>query len=195
MGWKWSTLALASLMFLAGCGATTNTQSQNVVTATGPVNTAIGSAQSTVGTQPGQFAPDFSLKTLDGTKTVTLHDLLAKRQPIFLNAWASWCHPCQLETPEIEKLSKQFAGKIQFVGINMTSQEHPITDATDFVKKYNMTYMVLQDPQASFLNSYNLVGFPTSFMITPDGKIFKVQLGMFLSGQLESWMTDATKGP
>jgi len=183
MKWKSLLLTCVSVGVLSGCAASTNNMSQ-------PATSTTQTAQA--GTLPGQRAPAFQLKTLDGSKTVALKDLLGK-QPIFVNAWASWCHPCQLETPEIEKLSKEYAGKVQFVGVNMTSQEHPISDAQAFVKTYGITYTVLQDPAGTFLNDYNLLGFPTSFLILPDGKIAKVMPGMFKPGELNSWLQGVTK--
>ena len=78
----------------------------------------------------GHPALNFDLKTLNEQTTVSLHDLLGK-QPIRINAWVSWCPPCQQETPDLVVMSKKYASKIQFVGVNMTSDHDSVTALSD----------------------------------------------------------------
>ena len=51
------------------------------------------------------LAPEFSLSTPEG-KTITLAQLRGK--VVFLNFWATWCPPCRLEMPAMERLHKEF---------------------------------------------------------------------------------------
>ncbi len=54
---------------------------------------------------PPQKAEDFTLRTLEG-KSVSLKDYRGK--VIFLNFWATWCGPCRMEMPSMEKLWQDF---------------------------------------------------------------------------------------
>lgn len=51
-------------------------------------------------------APDFTLEDLSG-KTISLESLRGK--VVFLNFWATWCPPCVVEMPSMEKLHKEFS--------------------------------------------------------------------------------------
>src|SRR5690625_7259127 len=53
-----------------------------------------------VGIEVGDLAPDFELETLDG-ETVKLSDY--KGEKVLLNFWATWCPPCRVEIPDIQK--------------------------------------------------------------------------------------------
>lgn len=203
MKWKQWVVAMTAALALAtvGCGAaTTNNQSASQTTgASGPSNSsgntqpapATAPASNTSAPAPGHMAPSFSLPMLNGTQTVSLQDLLNKKEPILLNAWASWCPPCQMETPDLVKMSKQYQGKVQFIGIDMTTQENHLSDAVAFVKKYKIPYTVLKDPQGQFMNAYALQGFPTTFFVSPSGKIINVQFGMMTSTQMKQMIDQA----
>lgn len=54
----------------------------------------------------GYLAPDFTLPTLDG-KTVRLSDYQGKKG-VFINFWATWCPPCRLEMPTMEKVYQEY---------------------------------------------------------------------------------------
>ena len=73
--------------------------------------------QAKVGLQPGDLAPELAwtnpdgtagvLKDLDGNP-VRLADLRGKL--VWLNFWASWCPPCQSETPVLRDMAERYAG-------------------------------------------------------------------------------------
>lgn len=55
-----------------------------------------------LGIEPGQAFPDFTVSLTDGT-TATLSELLKEKDLVVLNVFASWCGPCEMEFPEMEK--------------------------------------------------------------------------------------------
>src|SRR5690242_10411134 len=60
------------------------------------------------GVGKGQRAPEFSLPSLQGS-TVSLASLRGK--VVLIDFWAQWCEPCKKELPQLDKLSKEYAGK------------------------------------------------------------------------------------
>lgn len=157
-----------------GCGttATTNTSNQTTVTSNESALQLIG-----------QTAPNFKLQTLNGKNDISLHQLLGAKT-IVINSWASWCQPCQAETPDLIVDYKKYKNRVQFVGVNSTSID-TIQNAKAFVTKYHIPYVELADRQGEFLNSYGIIGDPTTFFVSPAGKIVYAYEGQLSSGELQ----------
>jgi len=138
----------------------------------------------------GSTAPSFSLQRMDGTGNVSLRDLTKQNEPIILNAWASWCGPCQAESPDLEALAKQYQGKVQVIGINMTSNDS-LGAAKQFVRKYGITYPVLMDTKANFLDAYAINGFPATFLLDSKGVVEKIIPRMATKAELQVLFQEA----
>jgi len=195
---KWNGFLLfggLTLALLSGCGVPSSTTSGSGTEGGTPSNSTASTVNQTVTPSPsaaiGHMAPSFDLVQLSGTGSVSLSQLLSKGQPILLNAWASWCPPCQIETPDLVKMSQKYKGQMQFIGIDMTTQETNPKDAGAFVKKYGIPYPVLMDAKGAFMNAYALQGFPTSFIVSPQGKILDVEFGMMTTEQMQKVIEQA----
>jgi thiol-disulfide isomerase/thioredoxin len=115
---------------------------------------------------------DLKLKDLSGKPFDS--DKL-KGKILVVDFWAVWCGPCVSEIPELNELQKEYANKgVQVVGVTMASGEP--AEVKPFVDKHNMKYSVLlgDDDQTYDLN---LVGYPTTLLVTKDWKIFKTYIG------------------
>jgi len=177
---KTTLLAVCSLVaFVSGCG-------QPASSPQGSTSGSEGNYSTSAQTNPlvGQTASPFSLPNLKGSNT-SLQQILTKHEPIVLNAWASWCYPCQQETPDLVALSKKYAGKVEFVGVNMTYDDS-ISGARSFVQKYHIPYAVALDKTGTFAKSYQIVGYPTTFIVSPSGKIEAVHIGVLTKSQMQS---------
>jgi cytochrome c biogenesis protein CcmG, thiol:disulfide interchange protein DsbE len=182
-------LPIASiLLLLAGCGTVSTTSAQS---SEPPTNIAAGQP---VPKSPlvGKSAPKFSLPTLDQKSTVSLNQLLGNKI-LVINAWASWCYPCQQETPDLVAMSKKYTGKVEFVGINMTSDDS-VTDAKSFVHKYGISYPVLLDTKGAFSHDYQVIGYPTTFIVDPNGTIVNVHIGILTKNQIQQLINEAMNG-
>lgn len=178
----------AILLLLAGCGTVSTTSAQSSEQTT---NIAAGQP---VPKSPlvGKTAPKFSLPTLDQKSTVSLNQLLGNKI-LVINAWASWCYPCQQETPDLVAMSKKYTGKVEFVGINMTSDDS-VTDAKSFVHKYGISYPVLLDTKGAFSHDYQVIGYPTTFIVAPNGTIVNVHIGILTKNQMQQLINEAMNG-
>ena len=179
---------VAILLLLAGCGTVSTTSAQSSEQTT---NIAAGQP---VPKSPlvGKTAPKFSLPTLDQKSTVSLNQLLGNKI-LVINAWASWCYPCQQETPDLVAMSKKYTGKVEFVGINMTSDDS-VTDAKSFVHKYGISYPVLLDTKGAFSHDYQVIGYPTTFIVDPNGTIVNVHIGILTKNQIQQLINEAMNG-
>jgi peroxiredoxin len=120
-----------------------------------------------------QKAPDFSLKSMDGTE-VSLHALL-ERGPVFVSFFKVSCPICQFTFPFLERLYKRLAGSnAAFFGISQDT----IRATREFADEYGVTFPILIDANGyPASNAYGLTNVPTSFLIDTDGTIKITCLG------------------
>lgn len=117
-------------------------------------------------------APDFELENIAGGKTKAA-DL--KGKVLVLDFWATWCEPCISEIPKFNKMSDEFKGKnVEVVGITV---ESPHAEIKPKVKEFGMKYTVLVGNDTVVDGFGGLIGFPTTFVVTPDWKIYKKYMG------------------
>ncbi|WP_206915819.1 TlpA family protein disulfide reductase [Alicyclobacillus suci] len=131
--------------------------------------------------QQGYRMPPFTLTEYLDNKIVNTSELVDK--PIFINIWASWCPPCNEETPDIVRAYKQYGSKVVFLSVNATSQDN-MTDVEQFIQHYGITWPVALDKTGSVLKEYRVVGFPTSLFVNRQGIITNVNLGLITAQNL-----------
>jgi peroxiredoxin len=124
----------------------------------------------------GSLAPPFEAATLDSLpSTRTFDDYRGK--VVLLNVWATWCGPCIVEMPTIQKLHEEFAGtdlEIIAVSVDQPNTENAIRA---FVREYGLTFDILHDPENDITRAYQVTGYPATFVIGRDGVIRKKVIG------------------
>lgn len=129
-------------------------------------------------------APDFSLSTLDGSRTVSLADLPG---PVLLNFWASDCLPCVRELPLLQAQSTQLPGlRLVGVAIDRGSRAGP------FARRAGATYLQLAAPggQALLRRFGNaLQALPYTVVLNRAHQVCTTRLGMVDA----RWLEDAAQ--
>jgi len=124
----------------------------------------------------GSDAPPLRAVTLDGTRrTKTLDDYEGK--VVLLNVWATWCEPCRVEMPSIEKLHQEFGPlglSVIAVSVDDAGMERRIVE---FARELKITFEILHDPAKSIKAAYQIAGYPETFIIARDGTIRKKVIG------------------
>lgn len=116
----------------------------------------------------GTKAPEFSLKTLDGTP-FSLSDELA-RGPVVLAFFKVSCPTCQYAFPFLERLHKAYGPQgARLFGVSQNDAK----ETAAFVKQFGVTFPILLDETSSYpvSNAYGLTNVPTVFFIAEDGEI------------------------
>jgi thiol-disulfide isomerase/thioredoxin len=129
----------------------------------------------------GTKAPNFEAVTLDDHVVKSLDDDY-KGQVVLLNVWATWCGPCRIEMPSLEKLYKEFGPHgLKIVAINARDPDAADSTIRQFANGYGLTFDVLRDMPAagedSIMVTYKTTGFPETFVIDKDGLIRKKWIG------------------
>ncbi len=105
-------------------------------------------------------APDVVGTDPDG-KTLRLGDFRGK--VVFLNFWATWCVPCRLEMPAMERLYREFKGQgLVVLAVNL--QEGPRA-VRAFIRELKLTFPVVLDPKGEAATKYLVRGLPATYLI------------------------------
>jgi peroxiredoxin len=115
---------------------------------------------------------DFELSGLDG-KTYRLSDY--KGRVILLNFWATWCPPCRVEMPTLERLHRDLSTK-NLVLFAVSDEDS--TTVSDFAKKQGYTLPFLLDPGDRVRDRYGRRGIPQTIIISREGKIIEQFYGV-----------------
>jgi thiol-disulfide isomerase/thioredoxin len=114
----------------------------------------------------GGPTPPLTLEELSGGR-VALGSL--RGRTVVVNFWATWCEPCRAEMPSLERLRAQFpAGTVAVLTVDVGESPERVRT---FLAETGVKLPVLLDPQGETAGAWKVVGFPSSFVIGPDGRI------------------------
>ena len=124
----------------------------------------------------GKPEPDLKLKSVHG-KDVSLADY--KGKVVFVNFWATWCDPCRVEIPWLIAMQNKYGEKgFTVLGIAMDEEGKsvvaPFLDKERFDvegQKLSMNYPILLGTDEAADKFGGILGYPSSFLISRDGKI------------------------
>jgi peroxiredoxin len=123
----------------------------------------------------GDKVSNFKLPDLQNNQ-VELAELL-KKGPVVLDFWATWCKPCIKAFPKLDSLHHKYKAQgLTVVGIN---EDGPRNQAKvkPFVNSLGIDFMILIDSDNDVLRRYQVQNLPTTFLVTPDGKIASRHIG------------------
>jgi cytochrome c biogenesis protein CcmG, thiol:disulfide interchange protein DsbE len=113
------------------------------------------------------------LRDLD-RKPVRLADL--RGRPVWITFWASWCPPCQAETPTIRDLAAAYAPQgLAVIGISV--QEATEDDVRAYAAKYGLRHTIAADLGGDVFRRYRVFGLPTQYFLDRDGVIRSIVQG------------------
>jgi thiol-disulfide isomerase/thioredoxin len=130
--------------------------------------------------KPNKRGIDSSLKTFLGKTLplkIDLYDVYDKKiiknnyqgQITIVNFWATWCPPCVEEIPSLNRLKMKMSDlPFELISINYAEEKETIVA---FMKKINVEFPVLLDPNGNFAKQWQVITFPSTFIIGPQGQI------------------------
>lgn len=104
-----------------------------------------------------------------------------KGKPVIVNFWASWCGPCQQETPLLAKWYKQQDGHVVLLGLDENDSQ---ASALKFAAAKGITYPVGFDPTTVAAGAYGVDGLPQTFFLNAQHRIVDHVLGAVTEASL-----------
>ena len=114
-----------------------------------------------------EAAPDFTVYDLEGNPH-KLSDALGK--PVILNVWASWCGPCKMEMPDLERAYQTYGEQITFMLVDLTDgSQETVEKASKYIQEQGYTFPVYYDSDMEGAYSYGVTGIPVTYFIDGEG--------------------------
>lgn len=136
-----------------------------------------------VGVAPdGGEAPAYTLVTLAGD-TVRSADLAGN--VVVINFWATWCPPCRLEMPSLEKLHQRRRDD-GVVVLGFATDVGGGDPVRDFLRERGITYPVGMATAAHRRSFGGIPGVPTTFLVDREGRVRHKVVGYFASPALNA---------
>lgn len=135
------------------------------------------------GLHPGDLAPELSVTRADGS-TDDLQDLSGRPvtlaalrgHAVWINFWATWCPPCQAETPVLRDTYATYASRgLDTVAISV--QESSPNDVQAYAQRYGLGYTIGFDAAGDIFRKYRIYALPTQLFVDPSGAIRAVVQG------------------
>ena len=129
-----------------------------------------------------RMAPEFALSSLEG-ETVRLADLRGKT--VVIDFWATWCPPCEFQVPELNAFWKahESDGDVVVLGISVDLEGPDVVG--EWTAEKDVQYQVLVGGE-DLARRFGALGFPTLYVIAPDGRIDSEHVGLIEVGDLET---------
>jgi thiol-disulfide isomerase/thioredoxin len=124
--------------------------------------------------QPGKPAINFTGEAVT-TNNIQLTDFRGRL--VVIDVWATWCGPCQKESPYFERLAEEYGGKqIAFVSVSIDEERNRWQSDVSQRSQLVLQLWANAKNAESFSRDYNIEFIPRFMLISPDGKILNAQM-------------------
>ena len=140
----------------------------------------------------GAEAPDFTLQTFSGEE-ITLSEQRGK--VVIVNFWGSWCEPCIREMPAFQAYWESAPDDVMMIGVG--AKQDPIDRSREFAERFDITYPIGRDDGGDrvtaglIAENFNIMAYPMTYVISPDGVISSLVLGEMDEDALDSYVQKA----
>lgn len=120
----------------------------------------------------GDRAPSFTLqKASEGTLSFTD----SGHHVTLINFWATWCPPCVMEAPSLEKFAKQVRPLgVRVIGVSV---DQNLSALHKFTSEYGLTYPILRDPNQILMNRFGTYKIPETYIFDRNGRLADKVIG------------------
>jgi thiol-disulfide isomerase/thioredoxin len=124
--------------------------------------------------EPGAAAPALSMPRLvDSDKSVSLRDMRGK--VVYVDFWASWCIPCRISMPTLDRLAKEHGPRgFEVVGVNKDVRSE---DAERFLQRMPVSFILVADSSDAAAKAFGVKTMPSGYLVDRKGTVRYVHGG------------------
>jgi peroxiredoxin len=120
----------------------------------------------------GALAPNFNATTLND-EMVSLGTL--RGTPLILNFWATWCEPCEVELPELQRIADEFTPQqLRVLAVNNGEADATIEA---WIARLQLSLTIVLDRDLEIVTMYQVRGLPQTFILDGDGIVRDIFFG------------------
>jgi peroxiredoxin len=139
----------------------------------------------------GKDAPDFTLPVVANgaseSPRVSLSDF--RGRAVVLDFWATWCGPCRVEAPIVNKVAARYKDRgLVTVGVNTSDEENL---AAPWAQRNGISFPIVFDEKNQAARAFGVENLPTLVVISRSGKILAMRTGVTDDAELEALVRQA----
>lgn len=129
---------------------------------------------------PGQLlakeAPPFRFTDLSGK---TLTPAAFEDKVLVLDFWATWCGPCRMSLPNLEKVRQQFEGndKVAFLAVSVDQPDVSDQKLKETFEQLKVNVPIARDLEQQSGAAFRISGIPTLYLVGPNGLVQDYEVG------------------
>ncbi len=136
---------------------------------------------SALSVEEGELAPHFNLPSIYSDQpSISLEELAGKT--VYIDFWASWCAPCLISLPLYNDMYHRY--KDQGLEVLAISVDNPVEEGLEFLEDTPLDFLIPSDPEGETAELFQVIGMPTSYLISPGGEVKLVHMG-FRNGDMD----------
>lgn len=138
---------------------------------------------------PGVKASDFGMLTVEG-RTVRFREVIGQGKVTYIDFWATWCGPCCMEIPYVEKLVEKYKNNpdIEFISISLDDDLNKWHKKLDKDKPSWPQYVIPENFDSAFAKEYNITAIPRFMMFDKEGKIININAPRPSGEQIDAFL-------
>ena len=107
---------------------------------------------------------------------------------VVVNYWATWCPPCIIEMPELQSFHDRHAATDDAMVIGINTELIGKQQLLNFLEDYFITYPIFVSKPVQQSELGLIPGLPTTFLVTPQGKVVARQVGPVTQEMIEQFI-------
>ena len=136
----------------------------------------------------GKPLADFTVETIDGG-SFTLSEALKEKDLVVINLWATWCPPCEMEFPYLQKAYEQYQDRVALIALS-TDPSDTTEKLTKYAEEHGLTFPIGNDSGVGLSDAFNVTGIPTTVAVDRFGNAALAESGAQISTQAFTAMFD-----